>query len=993
MVNGLNNNDRYAVAGARLRYPRTPSLGGSGFLSFSLPAGSNSRYLELEGLGGSAPAIILDLSKGQRLAMQQEGNLWKAKLPAAAGERQLAVARTFNTISTLAPENFTDYENTAADFLIISNRQLYDDGQGNNWVQEYADYRRSAAGGGHSVAMVEVEELYDQFAYGLNRHPLSIRNFVNYVAGTWPGLKYCFIIGKGQEYQLMRTAVALQAAVAEGRMLVPSFGFPASDNLLLSNNYTSVPVVPVGRLAATDGRKVKIYLDKVQAVEANRDNSQTIADRAWMKQVVHLGGGGTSIEQRDIRTALETMARDLENNTFGASVRSFYKTSTDPIQTSLSEQIFNTINQGTSILTFMGHSSPGTFDFNIDNPDNYSNYAKYPLMLSLGCYSGNIFTTGESIGERFIFYENRAAVAFGASRGVGYISSLGAFARSFYGHIGGDYYGQGIGDALRATLADYDQNPFFGTATLVEQFTLQGDPSIRLHPAPGPDFVVDPALVQFEPRVVTVQQDSFSLTFDALNLGRNDKDTFTVEIRQQFPGGNTVEVIRDTVAAPAFRSTYTYRIPVKGKESVGLNTFFIRLDADNEVAELPAPAAELNNELVRSNGEPGATLFIVDNTARPVYPPDFALVGETPITLKASTTDALAPERTYLLEIDTTALFDSPLKRQTAIRQRGGVIKWTPTLSWQDSTVYYWRISPDSTEVEVGYSWEQSSFTYIEGSPNGWGQGGYWQFRENEFDDMEFSSVTRSLKFAPTYYNILIKNKVFDSNDRPEFVFNGQPYASPWPWVISAGIQLIVIDSINSDRWMPNPPGGDHGTINGNSVSDVWAFKTDTPEGREAMMNFIEDIIPYGKYVMLYSVQRTIQSDYGAWDWESDTSIFGRSIFDVLEVEGATSVRVLAERGSVPYIFMFQKGKGALSENVANNVSDVIFAECNPSQRWYEGEMVSTPIGPVSSWEEMCVNYEYSKNIYEDSLNIQLLGLKDFVSTPEEIKSFPQPTG
>ncbi len=402
-VNGLNNNDRYAVAGASLRYPRAPSLGGSGFQAITLPAGSGARYLELEGLGGSEPAVLLDLSNGQRLAPQQEGGLWKAKLPAAAGERQLAVAGFINTISSLAPASFADYENTDADFLIITNERLYDDGQGANRVQEYADYRRSEAGGGHSVAVVEVQQLYEQFAYGLNRHPLSIRNFAHYAAKNWPGLAYCFLIGKGQEYSAMRKPDVLQVAVTAGLMLVPSFGFPASDNLLLSNNYSSVPIIPVGRLGATSGQQVRIYLDKVRDMEANRDNPQSIAEKAWMKRIVHLGGGGTAGEQASIRSSLESMGRDLENSTFGASVRGFYKTSTDPIQTSLSEQIFTTINEGSSMITFMGHSSPGTFDFNIDNPDNYSNYAKYPLMLSLGCYSGNIFTSGGSISERLTF--------------------------------------------------------------------------------------------------------------------------------------------------------------------------------------------------------------------------------------------------------------------------------------------------------------------------------------------------------------------------------------------------------------------------------------------------------------------------------------------------------------------------------------------------------------------------------------------------------------
>ncbi|MCB0589613.1 MAG: hypothetical protein KDD06_30290, partial [Phaeodactylibacter sp.] len=483
-VSGLNNNDKYAVGGAILHYPRIPVLNAGGFNRFILPEGSGPRYLEMEGAGISGAAVLLDLSNRRRLALQQEGNLWKAKLPAATGEQQLAISSVFHTIESLDPVDFIDYENTDADFLIISNARLFDDGQGNNWVEEYANYRRSEAGGNYAVAVVEVQQLYDQFAYGVNRHPLSIRNFAHYAVRNWPSPRYCFIIGKGQEYPGMRRG-GLVAAVADGRMMVPSFGTPASDNLLLSDNYTSIPVIPVGRLAATDGKKVKIYLDKVQAVEANRANPQSVEGRAWMKRVIHLGGGSSANEQTSIRFVLEAMGGEIENNAFGGVVRSFYKTSTDPIQTSLSEQIFGAINEGSSIVTFMGHSSPGTFDFNIDNPDNYNNYGKYPLMLSLGCYSGNIFTSGESIGERFIFYENRAAVAFGASRGVGVISSLGAFARGFYDYMGGDYYGQGIGDGIRAALADYDQNPYIGTATLVEQFTLQGDPSIRLNPAPG----------------------------------------------------------------------------------------------------------------------------------------------------------------------------------------------------------------------------------------------------------------------------------------------------------------------------------------------------------------------------------------------------------------------------------------------------------------------------------------------------------------------------
>lgn len=984
-VQGLNSSDRYWVGGAALRYARRFNLGGASFQKMELPARIGVRYLEFEELGGNQPAILLDLTNALRLLPDLDGGLWKAKLPAAAGERSLALSRAFQTVTSLDPIAFIDYAGTNAEFLIITHPLLFDDGQGNNRVQEYADYRASGAGGGYEVAVVDVQQLYEQFAYGLNRHPLSIRNFVNFAVKHWDKERYCFLMGKGREYDAVRTNAPLQNAIASGQMLVPSYGKPASDNLLVSRNGNSVPGMAVGRLAATNGEEIKVYLDKVQAMEANRNNPQTIAGRAWMKHAVHLGGAGIPSEQAAIRAQLEMMGREIESSTLGAKVFSFYKTSTDPIQTAVSDQIFNRINEGVSMITFFGHSDVNTFDFNIDNPENYSNYGKYPLMLSLGCYTGDLFTGIKSVGERFVFYKDKAAIAFGASRGVGFVSSLGLFARTYYNKLGGSHYGQGIGDVLRATVEAFDNDPFIGTKTLIQQFILHGDPAVLLHPAPGPDYTIDPSSVQFEPRVVAARQSDFTLRFDVINLGRNQQDSLSIQIRHQLPSGVILPAIIDTVAAPAYSSTFSFEFPAPGREAIGQNTFFVTLDTFDAIAELPAPEAELNNELLRPNGEPGATLFIVDNSARPVYPPNLALVGEAPVTLKASTTDPLAPERTYLLEIDTTGRFDSPLKQRTSITRRGGLIQWAPGLPWIDNTVYYWRISPDSTEADVGYTWEQSSFTYVEGSPNGWGQGHYWQWLDGEDDNLEYDGYKRRWQFAKSFNGIYIKNKVFNSSNPPEFVFNGQPFGSPWPWILHSGIQMIVIDSLHG-RWMRNSPGGDYGTVNNNNASDVFGFDTKTPQGREAMINFIKNIIPSGKYVMLYSVQRTAASDYGVADWASDTLALGETIFDVLESQGAVKVRELTTTGPVPYIFLFHKDVGPLDENIAANISDVIFAEASTGFHWPEGAYFSPPVGPSAGWGSMEVFF-HEEALETDSVQVAIWGLKELDGNRELIRT------
>jgi len=131
-----------------------------------------------------------------------------------------------------------------------------------------------------------------------------------------------------------------------------------------------------------------------------------------MKQVMHLGGGGSASEQSSIKIRLATMERAIQTSNMAASVTPFFKTSSEPIEDSRQDAIFNRINAGTAILTFMGHSSSQTFDFSIDDPANYSNKGRYPFMLSLGCYSGDAFTRERSISERFIFLRDKGAIAF-----------------------------------------------------------------------------------------------------------------------------------------------------------------------------------------------------------------------------------------------------------------------------------------------------------------------------------------------------------------------------------------------------------------------------------------------------------------------------------------------------------------------------------------------------------------------------------------------------
>ena len=81
----------------------------------------------------------------------------------------------------------------------------------------------------------------------------------------------------------------------------------------------------------------------------------------------------------------------------------------------------------------------------------------------------------------------------------------------------------------------------------------------------------------------------------------------------------------------------------------------------------------------------------------PVYPYNFSIVNKSNIKLYASTANPVMPMRSYIMEMDTTELFNSSIKTTQTIASVGGVLEFNSTIPFTDSTVYYWRVAPVPT--------------------------------------------------------------------------------------------------------------------------------------------------------------------------------------------------------------------------------------------------------------------------------------------------------
>ena len=108
-------------------------------------------------------------------------------------------------------------------------------------------------------------------------------------------------------------------------------------------------------------------------------------------------------------------------------------------------------------MTVFGHGSIGSFDFAIDLVDNFNNVERYPFLISMGCYSGNIHSVNGT-GYDYVFGKEKGSIGFIAMSGQGAITPLYLQVDKIY-----DEFGNGkevrIGQALRNAFTKIDSLP------------------------------------------------------------------------------------------------------------------------------------------------------------------------------------------------------------------------------------------------------------------------------------------------------------------------------------------------------------------------------------------------------------------------------------------------------------------------------------------------------------------------------------------------------
>jgi hypothetical protein len=991
--------DRLVVSFYEITYPRQFNFNGQSNFYFQLPARAGGYFLKINNFNsGAATPVLYDKSSGERYsAIIDPGNVLTFLLTGSASTRNLELVSedpaNIMTVNSLTSKNFTNFGNSAnqGNYIIISNPQLYIGSNGNNPVLDYKTYRSSSAGGSYNVQLIDINELVDQFAFGVKKHPSSIKNFLNYARNFFTVKpQFVFLIGRGMAYNDYRTNESNVGVDILNP--VPTFGYPASDMMLSSaDGIQSVALTPIGRLAAINGPEVEIYLQKVTEYEqAQQTSPNTLLGRDWMKTVVHVTGATDPFLESVLCSYMNGYGQIIGDTLYGANVTEFCSTNSNQSDQNSNQLLESLFNSGISILTYFGHSSAASLAFNLDDPNNYSNKNKYPVFYVNGCYAGNFFVydpgrlSGSlTLSESYVLAKERGSIAFVASTHFGIVNYLNVLLNGLYFLIGRTDYGKPIG-IIQPAAAQYLLSAAPGDYLArihAEEMTIHGDPALTLNQESLPDYDVEASEVRISPSFISVADNSFTVNARFENLGKAVSDSITVLITRKYPDGTTSIVLRKRIPGIRYADSVQVSVPIIATRDKGQNYITVTINADNNVAEVTL----VNNTITTG-------VYIYQDELTPIYPFNYAIVNALPQKLYASTANPFAPSTQYEMEIDTTEAFNSPLLVTKLVTSIGGEIEFDPGFAYRDSTVYYWRTSivpPQNGQ----FHWNEFSFIYLPTSTAGYNQSHYFQQLYSTGTGMNLAA-NRKWQYGFHSNTLSITNTIFPTGgtQSSQFAVSVNGTTNIESACVGSSLIFNVFNPISFQPWKNVDASGNNlylsGSLSANcGPSRNWNFEFSymTTQGRYDMMRFM-DSIPNGYYVVVRNISGSTQgSNTYAPTWESDTTLFGsnNSLYNRLVGAGFTTI----DSFTFPRAFAFVYKKADFSFVPAYKFTAGIFDQLNLTVNCpcpnTSGNFISPQFGPAKQWKQVHWRGLSLESPSTDSVGVVVIGIDTLgVQTP-----------
>ena len=339
-----------------------------------------------------------------------------------------------------------------ADLVVVTNQELAPE------VEPLVARRRAE---GLKVEVVNVEDLYDEFSFGV-RTPQAIRDFLSHASAAWARApRYVLLVGDGSydprnHLRLGSFDLVPSQLIDAGQMET------VSDDWFADFNDDGIPEMAVGRLPVRTRAEAARVISKIAAREDGgaAPLALLVSDR-------------TGSDGFDFEAASATLAGLLPAD-FTAE---FVNRRTQDAAT-VRSQIVSHVAAGPSVVNYAGHGSvdvwTGEGMLRSADATALSNGERLPLFVMMTCLNGYFVAPGlESISEALLKAEGGGAFAVWASSGMTKPDAQAQLNGELYRILFGEK-GVTLGDAVRRAKAATSDTEVRRT------WVFFGDPSGRL---------------------------------------------------------------------------------------------------------------------------------------------------------------------------------------------------------------------------------------------------------------------------------------------------------------------------------------------------------------------------------------------------------------------------------------------------------------------------------------------------------------------------------
>jgi peptidase C25-like protein len=339
----------------------------------------------------------------------------------------------------------------AANFVIFTHREFM------LTVEPLRAFRQSQ---GYKVAVVDVEDAYDEFSFG-NKTPQAIKDFLAYARGSWKTAPRFVMLAGDASFDAKNYLGFGSSDLVPTRLIDTQLMETSSDDALADFNGDGLAEMALGRLPIRSPRDGAAMVAKIIGYEtmSRLEGVLLVADDS-------LDGVDFEATSAELRGLIPPDQRVEEIN----------RGSLDP--SIAKSRLLEAINRGQRLINYNGHGNVDTWRGGLltaEDVSGLSNNDRLSLFIMMTCLNGYFHDAQlDSLAESLLRAENVGAVAVWASSGMTQPGDQGVMDLEMFRRLFDPANTLTIGEvALRAKTQGLNKDARLS-------WVLFGDPTTRL---------------------------------------------------------------------------------------------------------------------------------------------------------------------------------------------------------------------------------------------------------------------------------------------------------------------------------------------------------------------------------------------------------------------------------------------------------------------------------------------------------------------------------